>query len=223
MTAIGWIQILLFCAIIVALVKPLGAYMTRVFNGERTFLSPVLRPVEAGLYWIGGVDERREQHWLTYGVGMLFFHAAGFALLYALMRLQGLLPFNPADQTAVPADLAFVTVLQLTLIMEIALVHKVNLKSDRARDEVFEVLGYSNGADTVNLAGRAGPKVIARVAEKMLTKRGLAQLGRIVPVLASPVVAYLNNRDLQRAGQAALRFYGTMRTLPTRRKTPAES
>ena len=117
----------------------------------------------------------------------------------------------------VPADLMFVTVLQLTLIMEIALLHKVNLKSDRARGEVFEVLGYSNGADTVNLAGRAGPKVLARVAEKVLTKRGLEQLGRIVPVLASPVVAWLNNRDLQRAGEAALRFYGTMRRLPGRR------
>ena len=58
MTVIGWIQILLYCAIVVALVKPLGWYMTRVFAGERTFLSPVLRPVERGLYWIGGVDER---------------------------------------------------------------------------------------------------------------------------------------------------------------------
>ncbi len=121
----------------------------------------------------------------------------------------------------VPADLLFVTALQLTLIMEIALVHRVNLKSDRARDEVFDVLGYSNGADTVNLAGRAGPKVVARVAEKILTKRGLAQLGRIVPVLASPVVAYLNNRDLQRAGDAAVRFYGTIRQLPRRRPAPA--
>src|SRR3954469_20805919 len=117
----------------------------------------------------------------------------------------------------VPADLVFVTALQLTLIMEIALVHRVNLKSDRARDEVFEVLGYSNGADTVNLAGRAGPKVLARVAEKLLAKRGLAQLGRVVPVLASPVVPYLNNRDLQRPGKAAIRFYGTIRQLPRRR------
>ncbi len=117
----------------------------------------------------------------------------------------------------VPADLAFVTVLQLTLIMEIAVLHKVNLKSDRAQNEVFEVLGYSNGADTVNLAGRAGPKLIARIAEKALTKRGLAQLGRAVPVIASPVVAWLNHRDLQRAGEAALRFYGTIRQLPSRR------
>jgi K+-transporting ATPase ATPase A chain len=109
MTAIGWIQILLFCAIIVALVKPLGWYMTRVFNGERTFLSPILRPVEAGLYWIGGVDEKREQHWLTYTVAMLFFHVGGFLILYAVMRLQAVLPFNPAGQSAVAEDLSFNT------------------------------------------------------------------------------------------------------------------
>jgi K+-transporting ATPase ATPase A chain len=109
MTVIGWIQIFLFCAIIVALVKPLGGYMTRVFNGERTFLSPVLRPVEAGLYWIGGVDEKREQHWLTYTVAMLLFHVGGFVILYAVMRLQAVLPFNPAEQSAVAEDLSFNT------------------------------------------------------------------------------------------------------------------
>jgi K+-transporting ATPase ATPase A chain len=109
MTAIGWIQILLYCAIIVALVKPLGWYMTRVFNGERTFLSPILRPVEAGLYWIGGVDEKREQHWMTYTVAMLLFHVGGFLILYALMRLQAVLPFNPAEQSAVAEDLSFNT------------------------------------------------------------------------------------------------------------------
>jgi len=109
MTAIGWIQILLFCAIIVALAKPLGWYMTRVFNGERTFLSLILRPIEVAIYWIGGVDEKREQHWVTYTVAMLFFHVGGFLILYALMRLQAMLPFNPAEQTAVSEDLSFNT------------------------------------------------------------------------------------------------------------------
>jgi potassium-transporting ATPase potassium-binding subunit len=109
MTIIGWIQILLYCAIVVALVKPLGWYMTRVFNGERTFLSPVLRPIEAALYWAGGVDERREQHWVSYTVAMLFFHVGGFLILYALMRTQALLPFNPAEQSAVAEDLSFNT------------------------------------------------------------------------------------------------------------------
>src|ERR1700728_160301 len=109
MTVIGWIQIILYCAIVVALVKPLGWYMTRVFNGERTFLSPVLRPVEAGIYWIGGVDEKREQHWLTYTVAMLLFHVGGFLIIYAVMRLQAILPFNPAEQSAVAEDLSFNT------------------------------------------------------------------------------------------------------------------
>jgi K+-transporting ATPase ATPase A chain len=109
MTAIGWIQIILYCAIIVALAKPLGGYMTRVFNGERTFLSPILRPVETGLYWLGGVDEKREQHWLTYTVAMLLFHVGGFLIIYAVMRLQAVLPFNPAEQSAVAEDLSFNT------------------------------------------------------------------------------------------------------------------
>jgi K+-transporting ATPase ATPase A chain len=109
MTVIGWIQIILYCAIVVALVKPLGWYMTRVFNGERTFLSPILRPVEASLYWVGGVDEKREQHWLTYTVAMLLFHVGGFLIIYGLMRLQALLPFNPAEQSAVAQDLSFNT------------------------------------------------------------------------------------------------------------------
>src|SRR3954453_22574846 len=109
MTMIGWLQIILFCVIVVALVKPLGGYMTQVFNGERTFLSPVLRPVEGAIYWIGGVDEKRAQHWLTYAVPMLLFHVGGFLLIYGLMRLQALLPFNPAEQGAVAQDLSFNT------------------------------------------------------------------------------------------------------------------
>jgi potassium-transporting ATPase potassium-binding subunit len=109
MTVIGWIQILLFCAILVALAKPLGWYMTRVFEGDRTFLSPVLRPIEMALYWMGGVDEKREQHWVTYTVAMLFFHVGGFLILYAVMRLQAGLPFNPAEQAAVAEDLSFNT------------------------------------------------------------------------------------------------------------------
>jgi potassium-transporting ATPase potassium-binding subunit len=109
MTVIGWIQILVYCAIIMAITPVFGAYMTRVFNGERTLLSPILRPIEAMLYKIGGVDEKREQNWLGYTVAMLFFHVGGFLILYVLMRLQAGLPFNPADQSAVAPDLSFNT------------------------------------------------------------------------------------------------------------------
>ena len=109
MTVIGWIQILLYCAIVAALVKPLGWYMTRVFTGERTFLSPVLRPIEIGLYRAGGVDEKGEQHWLTYAVAMLLFNFAGFLFLYVLLRVQGSLSLNPAGMRAVPEALSFNT------------------------------------------------------------------------------------------------------------------
>jgi potassium-transporting ATPase potassium-binding subunit len=110
MTVIGWIQIILYCAIIVAIVPVLGGYMTRVFNGERTFLSPALRPVEVALYAAGGVDERREQHWLTYTVAMLLFHVGGFLILYFLLRLQAVIPlWNPAEQSGVAPELSFNT------------------------------------------------------------------------------------------------------------------
>jgi K+-transporting ATPase ATPase A chain len=109
MTTIGWVQILLYCAIIITITPVLGSYITRVFNGERTFLSPILRPVEVTLYWAGGVDEKREQTWLMYVVGMLLFHVGGFLILYVLMRAQASLPFNLAEQTAVAPDLSFNT------------------------------------------------------------------------------------------------------------------
>lgn len=109
MTVNGWLQVALFCAIVIALVKPLGRYMTRVMAGERTILSPVLRPVERLLYAGAGVDERQEQHWLTYMVAMLAFNAAGFLALFGLQRLQGVLPLNPMQMGAVSPDSAFNT------------------------------------------------------------------------------------------------------------------
>jgi K+-transporting ATPase ATPase A chain len=109
MSANGWIQIAVYFAILTALVVPLGRFMARVFEDERTFLSPILQPLESALYRVAGVDERREQHWITYTLAMLLFNAAGFFVVYALQRLQGLLPLNPADQSAVAADLAFNT------------------------------------------------------------------------------------------------------------------
>jgi K+-transporting ATPase ATPase A chain len=109
MTILGWAQILLFCAIIVATTPLFGGYMTRVFSGERTFLSPLLRPVEIAIYKIAGVNERSEQHAVTYTIGMLLFHLGGLLILYVLMRAQAVLPFNPQAQPAVPSDLSFNT------------------------------------------------------------------------------------------------------------------
>ena len=109
MTLNGWLQIALYCAILALTVKPLGGYMTRVFNGERTFLSPILGPLERGLYRLSGVDARVEQHWTTYAIAMLLFHVAGFAVLYGLQRAQAALPFNPQGLDPVAPDLAFNT------------------------------------------------------------------------------------------------------------------
>src|SRR5947199_1428277 len=109
MTISGWVQIALFGVIVILITRPLGGYMTRVFAGEGTFLTPVLRPVERAIYWCCGVDEREEQHWLTYAVAVLFFSVVGFLSLYALQRLQWYLPFNPQGQTGVEQSLAFNT------------------------------------------------------------------------------------------------------------------
>jgi K+-transporting ATPase ATPase A chain len=109
MTLNGWIQIALFSVLVIALARPFGGYMTRVFAGERTFLHPVLRPVERAAYWCCGVRESEEQHWLIYAVSTLFFSVVGFVTLYALQRLQWYLPFNPQGQTAVEESLAFNT------------------------------------------------------------------------------------------------------------------
>ena len=109
MTVNGWLQIALYCALLILLTNPLGGYMTRVFGGERTLLSPVLRPVERGLYGLSGVDEAGEQHWVTYAIAMLAFSFAGFVSLYGLQRLQNLLPLNPQALDAVTPDLAFNT------------------------------------------------------------------------------------------------------------------
>lgn len=109
MTLIGWLQIgLLFLAVLIV-IKPLGLYMAKVFGGERTFLSPVLGPVERGFYRAAGIDPDKEQGWLAYTLAMLAFSIAGFVVLYAMLRLQGILPFNPQGFGAVPSDLAFNT------------------------------------------------------------------------------------------------------------------
>jgi K+-transporting ATPase ATPase A chain len=109
MTAIGWSQIVLLLALVVACAVPLSAFVARVFAGERTFLSPLLGPVERGFYRLAGVDPAREQDWYGYAVAMVVFTIAGFLSLYALQRLQNLLPLNPRGFDAVPPDLAFNT------------------------------------------------------------------------------------------------------------------
>ena len=109
MTLNGWLQIVLVLGLVLISVRPLGLYMAKVFEGQRTFLSPVLVPVERGFYWLSGVKPEKEQGWLAYTLAMLMFSAAGFASLYAILRLQAYLPWNPQGFDNLSPDLAFNT------------------------------------------------------------------------------------------------------------------
>jgi potassium-transporting ATPase potassium-binding subunit len=109
MTIIGWVQISVVLVAVIAAAVPLSAYIARVLAGERTFLSPIFAPVERLFYKLSGVDPAREQSWLNYTMAMLAFSVVGFASLYALQRLQNVLPLNPQGFDGVPADLAFNT------------------------------------------------------------------------------------------------------------------
>jgi potassium-transporting ATPase potassium-binding subunit len=115
MTANGWLQILFFLLITLLVTKPLGVFMTRVFNRERTFMDPVLRPLERLLYRLTGVDENSEMRWTEYAASMLLFSLVSMVVLYLMQRLQGYLPFNPQKFGAVtPAHLAFNTAASFT-------------------------------------------------------------------------------------------------------------
>jgi K+-transporting ATPase ATPase A chain len=109
MSLSGWLQIALVLIAAYALAKPLGLYMAAVFSGNRTFLTPVLGPLERGFFALSGVKPDKEQDWLHYALGVLMFSLAGFALLYGMLRIQHLLPLNPQGFAGLSPDLAFNT------------------------------------------------------------------------------------------------------------------
>src|SRR5271154_3894316 len=114
MTANGWFQIFLLLAVVFAVTKPLGIFIARVFNREKTFLDPVLRPVERLVYRLTGIDDQHEMRWTEYAVAMLLFSAVSMALLYLIQRTQHWLPFNPQKMANVPQALAFNTAISFT-------------------------------------------------------------------------------------------------------------
>ncbi len=114
MTINGWLQILFFFAVILAVTKPLGIFMARVFNRERTFLDPVLRPIERLIYRLTGVDERHEMRWTEYAVTMLLFSLVSMLVLYGFQRLQYYLPFNPQKLAGIIPHSSFNTAASFT-------------------------------------------------------------------------------------------------------------
>src|SRR5208283_6057553 len=115
MTANGWFQIVVFLALILAVTKPMGVFLTRIFNRERTFLDPVLRPIERLLYRVTGVDENHEMRWTEYAFAMLLFSVVSMLLLYLIQRVQAHLPFNPQKFAGVmPEHLAWNTAASFT-------------------------------------------------------------------------------------------------------------
>ncbi|MGH9881496.1 MAG: potassium-transporting ATPase subunit KdpA, partial [Pyrinomonadaceae bacterium] len=114
MTFNGWLQILFFFAIILAITKPMGVFMTHVFDRKKTFLDPVLRPIERLIYRLTGVNDEREMRWTEYAIAMLLFSVVSMIVLYLLQRLQGVLPLNPQGMAAVSPDSSFNTAASFT-------------------------------------------------------------------------------------------------------------
>ena len=109
MTTLSWFQLIFYMVVLLLLAKPLGTFMAHVYQGERTFLDPVLRPVESLIYRASGVRPEDEMDWKTYAVAVLLFNLLAVFVVYAFQRLQGFLPLNPQGFGAVSPDLAWNT------------------------------------------------------------------------------------------------------------------
>jgi K+-transporting ATPase ATPase A chain len=160
----GWGEILFTIAVTLALAVPLGAYLARVWQGGRTWLDPVLKPVEAGLYWSFGVDAKKSQNWLGYALSMLVFSAASFLALYLILRFQDLLPLNPQGFKGVSPDLAFNTA--------ISFITNTNWQS-YTPEATMSAFSQMAGLTSHNfLSAAAGISMAAAVARAFAANRG---------------------------------------------------
>jgi K+-transporting ATPase ATPase A chain len=164
----GWLQIILLFALVLAAVKPLGAYMARVFTGERTFLSPVLSPIEKGFYSLSGVDPAKEQNWVAYTLAMLMFSAAGFASLYAIFRFQAYLPLNPQGFGNLTPDLAFNTA--------VSFVTNTNWQS-YAGEQTMSNFSQMVGLTVHNFVSAATGIALAIAVTRAFMRSGVSTLG----------------------------------------------
>jgi len=117
----------------------------------------------------------------------------------------------------IPADLVAMAFLEIQLLVDVATAHEVRLEFPRSREELLEVLGTANGVGSL---GRASPKVLGKVAQVLFERGGLANVGRAFPLVAAPITSWLNNRDIQKLGDAALRHYGGFPRASAKRDAP---
>jgi K+-transporting ATPase ATPase A chain len=190
MTAIGWLQIALTFALVLICVKPLGLFMARVFSNQGTFLTPVLAPVERGFYRLAGIDPMQEQGWLAYTLAMLAFNAAGFLFLYALMRLQAVLPLNPQGFDPVSPDLAFNTAMSFvtntdwqSYAGETTLSHLVQMAGLTVQNFLSAATGIALAIAVVRAFARSGTSTVGNFWADM-TRATLYVLLPIAVVLA---------------------------------------
>jgi potassium-transporting ATPase potassium-binding subunit len=163
MNGAGWAEIAITIALTVALAWPLGAYLARVWQGERTWLDPVLKPVERLVYSLGGIKPDRSQGWLAYGFSFLAFSAAGFGALYVILRLQSVLPLNPQGFDGLSPHLAFNTA--------VSFVSNTNWQS-YVPEQTLSTFSQMAGLTTQNfLSAAAGMSLAAVIARAFAANR----------------------------------------------------
>lgn len=168
MTTLGVVQLLIFLAILIAITKPLGLYMTGVFDGERVFLSPILKPVERVIYRATGVKERREMRWTTYAVAMLLLQLVGFVAVYLVQRFQHGLPFNPQHLANVEPRSAFNTA--------VSFVTNTNWQG-YAGEPTMSYLSQMGGLTVQNFMSAATGIAIAIALIRGFSRRSAGQVG----------------------------------------------
>lgn len=168
MTLVGWLQIAAVLLAVLIAARPLGLYMAKVFQGERTLFSPVLQPVERIFYTAAGVSADKQQTWQSYTLAMLAFNGIGFIALYALMRLQGFLPGNPQGFAGVAPDLAFNTA--------ISFVTNTNWQS-YSGESTMSQLTQMAGLTVQNFLSAATGMALAAVAIRAFARSGVTGVG----------------------------------------------
>src|ERR1700745_1901646 len=168
MTASGWFQIGFFLLVVVLITKPLGVFMARVFSRERTFLDPMLRPIEKIVYRLSGIDEKREMRWTEYAIAMLLFSGVSMALLYLIERTQKWLPLNPQKFGNLEPGLAFGTASSFTT--------KTNWQA-HSREYTLAHLTQMAGLAYHNFASAAVGIVLAIVVIRGIARKETDKLG----------------------------------------------